>query len=165
MLSKKMEKALNDQINAEFYSSYLYLSMSAWFTDQNLRGMARWMGLQAREEWGHGMKIFDYVQEAGGTVKLAALEAPPTTFKSPLAIFQAALKHERKVTTLIDKLADTAAAEKDKATGIFLQWFITEQVEEEANATEIVARLEMVEGGAPHALMMIDSTLGRRGEE
>ncbi len=164
MLSPKMEKALNDQITAEFYSSYLYLSMSAWFASENLMGMAHWMGLQAKEEWGHGMKIYDFVLERGGTVTLGAIDAPPAEFKSPLAIFEAAYGHEQKVTGLINDLADTAAEENDKATAIMLQWFISEQVEEEASALEIVEKLKLIQD-SPNGLFMMDSVLGRRGSD
>lgn len=164
MLSQKMEKALNDQVNAEFYSSYLYLAMSAWFTEQNLTGMARWMSLQAQEEWAHGMKIFNFILERGGSVALGAIDEPPAEFESPLAIFEAAYAHEQKVTKLINDLADTADAENDKATGIMLQWFISEQVEEEASAEEIVEKLKLIKD-SPNALFMMDSVLGRRGGE
>jgi ferritin len=164
MLLKKMEKALSGQINAEFYSSYLYMSMSVWFTSQNLTGMAKWMTVQAREEWVHGMKIHDFLLERGGRVTLGAVAAPPADFTSPLAVFQAAYKHEQKVTGLIGDLVDLAKAENDHATGVFLQWFVSEQVEEEANAGRIVAKLEQVKD-SPQGLFMMDAVLGKRGGE
>jgi ferritin len=126
--------------------------------------MARWMAEQAREEWGHGMKIHDFILERGGRVRLQAVEAPPAEFDSPLAIFQAALKHEQKVTGLIGGLVDQAKAENDHATGIFLQGFVSEQVEEEATAGQIVAKLDQIKD-SPQGLFMMDALLGKRGAD
>ena len=162
MLSAKMLKALNEQINAEMYSSYLYLGMSAWLKDINLRGAAHWMSEQAKEETGHAMKLYGYVYERLGRVTLAAIDAPPATWKSPLEAFQAAFKHEQKVTGMIGKLVEMAAAEKDHATVGFLQWFIKEQVEEEASSDEVVQMLKAIGDAAP-AMFMLDAHLGRRG--
>ena len=161
MLSPKMEKALNKQVNAEFYSSYLYLSMAADFTAKNLDGFAAWMSIQAQEEWTHGMKMYTYLNEQGGKVLLAAIDAPQTEWDSPLAAFEAVYTHEQHVTSLINNLANIAADERDHATGIFLQWFITEQIEEESTASSIVEKLKMV-GDHPQGIFMMDQELGKR---
>ena len=164
MISKKMEAALNKQINAEFYSSYLYLSMAADFEAKNLEGFANWMKVQAQEEWGHGMRIYNYVNEQQGRVLLEAIDAPQAEWDSPLAMFEAAYKHEQHVTSLIHNLASLANEEKDYATGIFLQWFVSEQVEEEAHAVSIVEKLKMIKE-SPQGLMMLDRALGERKED
>ncbi|OHB65371.1 MAG: ferritin [Planctomycetes bacterium RBG_13_62_9] len=161
MLSKKMEKALNDQINAELYSAYIYLSMAAWFESQNLSGFAAWMRVQTEEEKTHGLKIFDFVNECRGRVVLQAIEKPAEEWKSPLAAFEAAFEHEQYVTGRINDLVNLAAEEKDHATANFLQWFVKEQVEEEASADRIVQMLRMA-NNAPGALLMIDHQLGKR---
>lgn len=161
MLSKKMEEALNEQINAELYSAYLYLSMSAYFKSINLHGSANWMKVQAQEEMVHAMKIYDYVIERGDRVVLKAIAKPTTEWKSPLAAFQAAYKHEQHVTGLINDLVNLAVKEKDHATSVFLQWFVNEQVEEEASANEVVQKLKQVEK-VPAGLFMIDRELGQR---
>jgi ferritin len=161
MLSKKMEKALNGQINAEMYSSYLYLAMSAYFESIGLGGFSRWMQAQAQEELIHAMKFYHFVNERGGRVMLEAIEAPTSKWKSPLAVFQATYAHEQKVTGLINGLADLAVKEKDHATNSFLQWFVTEQVEEEATAGDIVNKLKLV-SDAPGGLFLIDRELGAR---
>ena len=161
MLSKKMEEALNKQVNAEFYSSYLYLSMSADFAAKNLEGFASWMQIQAQEEWTHGMKIYNYILEKGGKVKLEVIEAPQTSWKKAVDAFDTTLKHEQHVTGLINDLASLAIDERDHATGIFLQWFITEQVEEESTASGILEKLKMV-GDNPQGLFMMDSHLAAR---
>jgi ferritin len=156
-----MQTALNKQVVAEYYSAYLYMSMSSYFASVNLEGMANWMRIQALEELSHGTKIFDYVNERGGRVLLDGIEKPPLKWTSPLAAFQDAYKHEQKVTGLINKLVDLAIKEKDHATENFLQWFVAEQVEEEASADGIVQKLKLVgkEGGG---LFMIDRELGQR---
>jgi len=133
MISKKIEKALNKQINAELYSAYLYLSMVAYFESVNLPGFANWMKVQTQEELMHAMKIYDFVNERGGRVVLKAIEAPPTEWDSPLDAFEATYKHEQKVTGLINNLVNLAIEEKDHATSSFLQWFVNEQVEEESS--------------------------------
>ncbi len=161
MLSKKMQGVLNKQIVAEIYSAYLYLSMSAYFLSLNLSGFAQWMRAQAQEELVHGMKIFDYVNERGSRVLLDAVEKPPTKWASPESAFEAAYKHEQKVTGMINKLVDLAVAESDHASNNFLQWFVSEQVEEEASADEVVQKLKMV-GSAGGGLFMIDRELGQR---
>jgi ferritin len=164
MISKKMEEALNKQINAEFYSSYLYLSMAADFEVKNLSGFANWMQVQAQEEWGHGMRIYNYIHEQNGTVKLEAIEGPSTEWKSPLDAFEAAYNHEQLVTSRINDLVALANEEKDYATNIFLQWFVSEQVEEEASALAIVEKLKMI-GDKPQGLFMLDRELAQRKDD
>ena len=161
MLSKKMETALNKQVVAEYYSAYLYMAMSAHFESVNLGGFAGWMRAQAMEELVHGTKIFQYVNERGGRVWLDAIDKPPLKWASPLVVFQETYKHEQKVTGLINKLVDLAVREKDHATENFLQWFVAEQVEEEASADGILQKLKMIgkDGGG---LFMIDRELGQR---
>jgi ferritin len=164
MLSKKLQKAMNEQIKHEMYSAYLYLSMAAYFEAGNLPGMAHWMKLQFGEEQGHALKFFDFVNERGGRVELQAIEQPPVEHKGVMPIFAAVLEHERKVTGLIHKLYEVALAEKDYAAQVMLQWFISEQVEEEKHATQIVETLKMV-GEKGQALVMLDHQLGRRGKD
>ncbi len=161
MLSEKMEKALNKQVNAEFYSAYLYLSMAAYFESVDLSGCANWMYAQTQEEMIHGMKIYDFINERGGRVKLATIEAPQTEWESPLAVFEHAYAHEQHVTSLINDLMNLAIEEKDHATQIFLQWFVTEQVEEEASANEVVQKLKLA-GTSSGGLFMVDRELGQR---
>jgi ferritin len=161
MISDKVQKAINDQITAEFASAYLYLAMSAWCEDQNLKGFAHWMRLQAEEEKEHGFKLFDYLVDRGGKVILGALEAPPDNFDSIEDVFQQTLEHERKVTARIHKLNELAIQEKDHATVAHLQWFITEQVEEESSAEDILNQIKMVEG-RPGTIFYIDREVGKR---
>ncbi|HGJ64062.1 TPA: ferritin [bacterium] len=161
MISEKMQKALNDQIQAEMFSSYLYLSMSACFNSVNMDGMAQWMKVQSREENGHAMKIYSYLIERGGKVELQAIEKPQTTWATPLDAFKDAYKHELYITGRINDLVKLAYDEGDIATLTFLQWFVTEQVEEEANASKIVAMLEMI-GESKNGLFMMDHNLGKR---
>src|SRR4030042_2079474 len=159
MVTKKVEKSLNDQINAELYSAYMYLSMSAYFEAENLPGFAQWMKVQWQEEIKHAMKIYDYVIERGGRITLKAIDKPPSRWKSPLDAFQATYKHEQVVTGRINDLVNLAVAEKDHATNAFLQWFVTEQVEEEKSADEIVQKLKLI-SDAPGGLYMLDKELG-----
>jgi ferritin len=161
MISKKMEDALNEQVNAELYSAYLYLSMESYFKAQNLNGFANWMRVQTQEEVAHATKIYDFINERGGRVTLKAIEGPQTEWDSTLAVFKAAYEHEQKVTSLINDLVDLAIKEKDHATNSFLQWFVNEQVEEEASADEIVQQLKMMEN-APGGMFMLDRELGQR---
>lgn len=156
-----MEKALNDQVNAELYSSYLYLSMAAYFNEVNLTGFARWMEVQALEELTHAMKFYRFINERGGRVVLAAIKNPKTAWSSPLEAFEDAFKHEQMVTGLINDLVDLAIAEKDHASNHFLQWFVAEQVEEEASANEIVQKIKLM-GEAQGGLFMLDRELGQR---
>ncbi len=161
MIGKKMQKAISDQITAEFYSSYLYLAMSAWCETQNLKGFAGWMRIQSEEEKEHAFKLFDYLVNRGGSVMLGALEAPPGDFDSVQDVFEKTLAHEKEVTASIHKLNEMAMQEKDYATTAHLQWFITEQVEEEASADEILNQIKMVEG-RPGSLFYIDRHVGKR---
>jgi ferritin len=162
-MNPDVKKALHKQINMEFQSSYLYLGMAADFFAKNLAGFGAWMLEQAGEEKNHGQKIFRHLVERGETIALDAIEAPPKSWASPLEAFQAALAHERKVTASIGALTELAREKKDHAAEIFLQWFVTEQVEEEANADAIVHMLELAKDNAG-ALFMIDRELGRRGK-
>ena len=161
MFSKKLEKAFNEQINAEIHSYYLYLSMSAWFSSKGYDGMAGWMKEQSQEEMTHAMKFYDYINERGGTVKLTTIEGPKTTFKSPLEIYKAALAHEEYITGRINKLYKMAVAEEDFAAQSFLNWFVDEQVEEEATAQAVVDQMMMVKDH-PGGLFMMDRELGKR---
>ena len=161
MLSKTVEKALNEQVNSEYYSSFLYLSMSSYFETVNLLGMAKWMRTQYEEEIIHAIKIFDMIADMEGTVNLKAIDGPPTEFKSPLDVFEKSLAHERKVTGLINDIYSLARKENDYAVQSALQWFIDEQVEEEKAALEVVRQLEM-RGDETTPLLMLDSKLGSR---
>jgi len=161
MLSEKMQKMLNEQINKELWSAYLYLSMSAYFEEQNLPGFANWMRVQSQEEVTHGMKIFDYVNERGGRVLLQPISEVPSEWNDTKTIVEETLNHEKVVSQSIYKLVDLAIEEKDHATNNMLQWFIKEQVEEEASVDELLGKVEMTEG-KPHAIMMIDKELAGR---
>lgn len=161
MLKTDVQTTFNKQINAEMFSSYLYLAMAAWFETQNLSGMAGWMKAQSREEWGHAMKFFGYISERGGTVTLDAIEAPPPAWASPLAVFEQVCQHESKITGLINALYEMVHGEKDHASTIFLQQFITEQVEEEATAKSITERLRAL-GDSPSSMLLMDRALGER---
>ena len=162
MLTEKMQKALNGQLNAELYSSYLYLSMNAYFKSVNLDGFANWMNYQAQEELEHSMKFYDFILQRGGKVELAPIAAPPTEWSSPLAVFEATLEHEQKVTGLINDLVEVAHAESDHATNIFLQWFVSEQVEEEESVGGVLEQLKLM-GDAQGGLFMMDRELAKRG--
>lgn len=161
MINKKMEEAINKQINAELYSSYLYLSMSAYFSLINLGGFANWMKIQAQEELTHAMKFYDYINERGGKVTLTKIEQPKTEWKSALEAFEDTYNHECVVTGLINDLVNLAIEEKDHSSNVFLQWFVTEQVEEEASAQEILDKLKFI-GDNGAALFMIDKDLSQR---
>ncbi|MGD0127748.1 MAG: ferritin [Terriglobia bacterium] len=161
MISSTMQEAMNQQVNAELYSAYLYLAMAANFEEGNLHGMAHWMQIQAKEEAGHALKFFKHIVDRGGRVTLSAVAAPPAKWDSPHAVFDQVYKHERDVSGLIDKLVDLAAAEKDHASSAFLQWFVTEQVEEEANASDIQHQLKMI-GESKQGLFMLDRHLAQR---
>ncbi len=162
MISDKMQVALNKQLNEELYSSYLYLSMAAYFEDQNLSGMSQWMKLQSEEEHVHAMKFYDFINQRGGRVVLSQIEAPPIEWSSPKEVFEETLKHEQKVTGLINDLVEVALAEHDHATNIFLQWFVTEQVEEEENVGNVLQQL-MLLGDEKNGIFMIDRELAKRG--
>jgi len=164
MLSKKLQSALNDQINAELFSAYLYLSMSSWFKAQNLEGFASWLQVQAQEEVEHAMKIYGYLHDKGAAVELKQIEAPQKSWKSPLAAFEDAYKHEVYISGRINDLADLAVAEKDHATNVFLHWFVEEQVEEEASALAVVEKLKLV-ATHPSGIYMLDREMASRGTE
>jgi ferritin len=161
MLSQGIQDAINDQIHHEFHSAYVYLSMSAYLEAANFTGFATWMRIQAKEEVNHAMRLFDYTNDRNGRVTLKALEQPPTNFKSVLDVFEHALQHEMKVTGMIHSLYALATKENDYATSVALQWFINEQVEEEATATTVVDRLKIA-GNDGTALLMLDRELGSR---
>ena len=163
ILKPKIENAINKQINAELWSAYLYLSMSAYFESINMGGFAHWMKVQAKEELSHAMKFYDYVVERLGRVTVTAIAAPPTNWKSPLHAFEDAFKHEQKVTGLIYDIVNIATAEKDHATDSMLKWFIDEQVEEENQTDQIVQKLKFI-GNNTGALFMLDHVLGERKE-
>lgn len=161
MLKPKIEKAINEQINAELWSAYLYLSMSAYLEDQGLPGFANWMKIQWQEEVSHAMKFFDYVNERGGRVVLKPIAEVQTEWNGPVDVMEETLKHERIVTGLINDIADLAMEERDHATLNMLQWYIAEQVEEEATAEELLTQLKMIDGKG-HAMLMMDKDLGSR---
>jgi len=161
MIGKRMMDAMNDQIMHETFSAYLYVSMAADFHDKGLDGMAQWMKAQAQEELSHALRFFNHINERGGRIELQAIEKPETTWESPLAAFQAALKHEEFITGRIDELAKIADEENDRAAGIMLQWFVSEQVEEEDSVAKVINTLELAGEKGP-GLMMVDRELGQR---
>lgn len=161
MITSKMEQAFNSQIQKEFHSAYLYLAMSVYCESQNYSGFAHWLKVQYHEEQEHAMKMVDYLLERGGKVNLQTLAAPSVEYGSPLQVFEKVLEHEQFITASIHSLYETAVAEKDLAAQIFLQWYVTEQVEEEANATQIVEQLKML-GDKSSGIMYIDKALKNR---
>jgi len=161
MLNKKLELELNKQINAEFYSAYLYLSMSAYLSSKNLSGFSNWMKVQFEEEQFHAMKLYQYVLDRGGNIELNLIEKPKTEWKNIVDVFVDVLAHEEKVTSLINNLVDVAMKEKDHATVNMLQWFIAEQVEEEANASEILDQIKLIDGKGS-GLFMLDREAKQR---
>lgn len=163
MISKNLLNAFTSQIQKEFYSAYLYLSMSAYFENKNMPGFAQWLRVQFKEEQEHALKFLHYIQERGGKVVLQAIAQPPSDWKSNLAVFEEVLKHEQGITASIHKLYELALAEKDYAAQILLQWFINEQVEEEKNASDIIAQIQMIEAHDT-AVLMLDHQLGKRGK-
>jgi len=164
MLSKKLTNAINDQINAEFYSAYLYLGMAAHCEAANLPGFASWMKQQAKEEVKHGMKLFQYLNDRGAQVSLKAIAQPPAEFTSPVAIFEETLQHEQQVTSRIHSLYALSLDEKDYPTQTELQWFIKEQVEEEKTAALILEQLRTI-GDSGTALIIMDRQLAARSGE
>lgn len=163
-MQQAVQDAVNEQVRHELESAYVYLSMSAHFEAENLPGFAKWMRVQAQEELGHAMRLYDYLLERGGRVKLQAIEQPPVEFKSTLAVFEQALEHEQMISDLINKLYDTARQHNDNPTQVMLQWFITEQVEEENNVGLAVEHVRMA-GDNRAALLLLDRELGSRVEE
>ena len=161
MLSEKLLDAINDQINYEIHSALVYKAMQAYFESEDLPGMANWMDIQFQEEMAHAEKMFHFVCEAGGRVKMLAMDEPCNDYSSPLDAFEKALAHEQGVTSRIYNLMDIAQQEKNHAAQICMQWFVTEQVEEEASVGHIIAQLKRVEGDG-RGLMMIDQELAQR---
>ncbi len=161
MITKRMQSAIEEQINAELWSAYLYLSMSAYFERQNLRGFANWMKIQWQEEVTHAIKFFDYVHSRGGQVFLKPISDVPAEWSNAVDVFSETLSHEQHVTSLINNLANIAAEEKDHATTAMLQWFINEQVEEEGNAEQILIQLKMI-GDNGYGMLMLDRELAAR---
>lgn len=164
MISKVMQDAINEQINKEMFSSYLYLSMSAYFAEKNLSGFAHWLNIQAEEETEHAMKFYNFLLDRGGHVELKEIARPESAWKSNLDAFKEVLKHEEFITASIHALYEVALKEKDYPAQTMLQWFIDEQVEEEKNASEIVAQLDMIDAHGT-AVLMLDKTLGKREED
>ncbi|MGC8589436.1 ferritin [Athalassotoga sp.] len=162
MLSKKIEDVLNEQINAELYSAYLYVSMGAYFRSVKLNGFAAWMENQAKEEEEHAKKIYDYVNKRSGRVALKLIKEPPFEWKSPMDVFEDTYVHEQEVTKSIERLTNLSDGEKDYATSSFLQWFVDEQVEEEYSVLQILERLRMIKD-SNQGLLMLDAELGKRG--
>ncbi|MBI5297316.1 MAG: ferritin [Chloroflexi bacterium] len=162
MIGKAMQDAMNEQINKELFSAYLYLSMAAYLEDRSLPGFAHWMRVQEAEEREHAMKFYDFIIERGGRVALKAIDAPKSEWKSTMEVVEEVAAHEAKVSASINALYELALAEKDYPAQIMLQWFITEQVEEEKNAAEIVASLKMIEAHET-AVLQLDHRLGKRG--
>jgi len=161
MISKKMVQALNKQLNNEIYSAYLYLSMSSYTTHIGLKGAANWFMVQYQEEMVHAMKFYNYLISQGEHAQLAAIAAPPVEFGTLLSMFEQTLRHEQFITQSINDLTELAVKEKDHATQIFLQWFVTEQIEEEGNDNDIIARLKLV-GDNPQGLLMVDAEMAAR---
>lgn len=161
MLNERLEKELNKQLNKELFSAYIYMSMGAHFVSENLTGFAHWMHVQAQEEMTHAQKFYNFINERGGRVILEQIEKPQTKWGSSLEAFEDALKHEEFITASINDLVNISLEEKDHATHIFLQWFVTEQVEEEASVTDIINKLKFTKD-APGAIFMLDREAGQR---
>ncbi|MCF7861468.1 ferritin [Candidatus Woesearchaeota archaeon] len=161
VLSENMLKALNKQINAEMWSSYIYMSMAAYFDSTGLKGFANWMKVQAKEELMHAEKFYNHVNEMGGIVNFSAIEAPSNDWSSPLEVFEETYKHEQLVTKMIHNLVDISIEEKDHSTNSMLRWFVDEQVEEESSADEIVQKLKLIKEN-PSGLFMMDQELATR---
>ncbi|HHW62181.1 MAG TPA: ferritin [Syntrophomonadaceae bacterium] len=162
MIKQNLADALNKQINAELYSAYLYLSMAAYCENISLKGFAHWMRMQTKEEVAHAMHMYEYLAERGGRIMLETIAAPPTEWESPLDMFTEVYAHEQKVTGLINDLVNLAQDERDHALYTFLQWYVSEQVEEEASADEIVQQLKLMGQDNPSLLFMLDRELGQR---
>jgi len=160
-MDKKLVQALNEQLKNEFHSSYIYLSMAAYFEARILPGFAHWMKVQAKEEFGHGMKIFEFINDRGSKVLLQEIDQPPTDFSSAQEVFEETLAHEKKVTGWINDLYELSIELNDNAATIFLQWFITEQIDEEKNATQILETIKLIKPDSA-ALIMLDRELAKR---
>ena len=164
MISQKLQDAINQQINSEFYAAHLYLSMAAYCETRSLGGFSHWMRLQYSEELAHALKLFDFIMDRGGRAVLQSIDQPPVEFESVAAVMQMALEHERKVTAMIDSLYELALAERDYSAHVLLEWFVDEQVEEEKSIAEIIGRLDIV-GNDGTGLLMLDSHLMTRSSE
>ena len=164
MISDTLREEINEQIKYEMYSAYMYLAMSAWCAERNLSGFAHWMNLQAQEEVDHAMRFFNFLLERGGRVELQALDAPPVDYGTPLAVMEKSLEHEKFVSSRIHHLYKLAVEEGDYPAQVMLQWFVSEQVEEEASIDEIVERMKMF-GSDGTSLLMVDTQLGARQPE
>lgn len=164
MIAPKMLDAMNEHLNVEFYSAYYYLAMSAYFHDNDLNGFGRWMRAQYLEELTHAGKFYDFINDREGTVHLKPIAEPPRSWDSPIDVFEDALKHEQEVTQKIYDLVDLSLETRDHASNTFLQWFVTEQVEEEATASEIIQQLKLV-GNDGNGLFLLDRELGQRSPE
>jgi ferritin len=161
MINPKIDKRLNKQLNDELYSSYFYLAMSAYFENNSFEGFAKWMRMQSEEEKVHAMKIYDYIHQVGGKVNLISIKTPKTEWSNPLAVFKDIYKHECEVTKAINEIVDLAVTEKDHATNNFMQWFISEQVEEEATAQKLLGKIKFI-GSDKQGLFLLDRELGQR---
>ncbi|RLD46084.1 MAG: ferritin [Bacteroidetes bacterium] len=155
MISKRLEEELNKQINAEMYSAYLYLSMSAYLAKENLNGFSHWMKLQFEEEQGHAMKFFQYILDRGGNVELEEINRPQVSWNGIIDVFEEIYKHEQYITNLINNLVDVAIQERDHATVAMLQWYVSEQVEEESTVSELLDQLRIIDGKGS-GLFMLD---------
>ncbi len=163
MIGQRMQEALNRHVQAEVASSYLYLAMSAWCEAKAWKGFARWLRVQSDEELAHAKRTLDFLLARGGEARLGAIDAPGASFTGVIDVFEKVLEHERKVTAFVHDLYGAAQQEKDRAAEVFLQWFVSEQVEEEARVVEIVDRLRMV-GERPGAALYLDKEYGKRGK-
>lgn len=161
MINEKVGKILNEQVNKELYSAYLYLSMSAYFSDMGLLGFANWMRIQAQEEQAHAMLIYDFLNDRGEKVILTSIAAPPNSWKTPIEVMEEVAQHENYVTGLINNIIFVAEEAKDRATMSYMNWFVDEQVEEEANAKEIIDKLKLI-GDDKSALYLLDKDLSTR---
>jgi ferritin len=164
MISDTLREEINEQIKYEMYSAYMYLAMSAWCAERNLSGFAHWMTLQAQEEVDHAMRFFNFLLERGGRIELQALDAPPVDYGTPLAVMEKSLEHEKFVSSRIHHLYKLAVEVGDYPAQVMLQWFVSEQVEEEASIDEIVERMKMF-GSDGTSLLMVDTQLGARQPE
>lgn len=161
MIGKRIQDVMNEQIKHETFSAYLYYSMAAYFHSKSLDGMAQWMKAQAQEELAHALRFFNHINDRGGRIELQAIEKPQLEWESPIAAFKAALQHEEFITGKINDLAKIADEENDRAASIMLQWFVTEQVEEEASVTAVIDMLKLVSDSG-HGVLMADRELGTR---
>ena len=161
MISQKLQDAINEQINSEFYAAHLYLSMAAFCDTRSLGGFAHWLKLQYSEELSHAIKLFDFITDRGGRVALQSIQQPPVEFESVATVMRMALEHEQQVTASIDGLYELALEERDYSAHVLLEWFVDEQVEEEKSLTEIIDHLEMI-GNDGTGLLLLDARLGAR---